>query len=485
MVSPTQFIATVLLFNYLARRADADGKAAIKKEAAAKVCTLSEAMKKVPSLAANFLKQKQAKISKYSKLYQLLKRTAASADGAVDSKMELLLLVTAELQRQTQHSLAADTTSAIRAAAACSNVAGRIEEFIHIMFQAKGSGNNACIRTGGSAASAADLSCLKTDGTLKDITVVDTVNTPEQVSEAYNALKAARAELDGDTTADACNILDNSNTGNAFVTAHGGDLTIAWGGGILERSGGQANLAQAHWKLGSSATAADSVIRECASTLQALKPAQTAAKTLDSQLDNLLSTATDLTFADVEIAAKAAGSEPQEKMDITGSELSAIHKKLKSYQATAAEGDSTLDKLETAELRRSLRINKTECAIGRQTTAAAEEVRKEREKKEKECNTAKSRSDCKAKTGCAYDDTKEEGKKCEFNETKAEKSGVPATQAQAGGTETTTEKCKGKEQKDCKDGCNWDGKECKDYSFLLNKQFALTVVSTAFVALLF
>nr|APD73027.1 variant surface glycoprotein 1125.181 [Trypanosoma brucei] len=54
----------------------------------------------------------------------------------------------------------------------------------------------------------------------------------------------------------------------------------------------------------------------------------------------------------------------------------------------------------------------------------------------------------------------------------------------AGTTNSETKKCSDKtKQEECKDGCNWDGKECKDSSFLLSKQFALSVVS-AFVALL-
>nr|APD73160.1 variant surface glycoprotein 1125.355 [Trypanosoma brucei] len=46
--------------------------------------------------------------------------------------------------------------------------------------------------------------------------------------------------------------------------------------------------------------------------------------------------------------------------------------------------------------------------------------------------------------------------------------------------------CTGKDEKTCKSpDCKWDGKECKDSSILVNKQFALSVVSAAFVALLF
>nr|AAK49480.1 variable surface glycoprotein [Trypanosoma evansi] len=42
-----------------------------------------------------------------------------------------------------------------------------------------------------------------------------------------------------------------------------------------------------------------------------------------------------------------------------------------------------------------------------------------------------------------------------------------------------------KNQEDCKDGCKWEDNNCKDSSILVNKHFALSVVSAAFVALLF
>nr|CAJ16209.1 Variant surface glycoprotein (VSG), putative [Trypanosoma brucei brucei TREU927] len=75
------------------------------------------------------------------------------------------------------------------------------------------------------------------------------------------------------------------------------------------------------------------------------------------------------------------------------------------------------------------------------------------------------KGDCKPKEG--------EGKKTQ------ETDGAAATNAEA-------KKCSDKKTEgECKDGCKWDGKECKDFSFLLNKQFALSMVSAAFVALLF
>ncbi|SCU71871.1 Trypanosome variant surface glycoprotein (A-type)/Trypanosome variant surface glycoprotein C-terminal domain containing protein, putative [Trypanosoma equiperdum] len=94
------------------------------------------------------------------------------------------------------------------------------------------------------------------------------------------------------------------------------------------------------------------------------------------------------------------------------------------------------------------------------------------------CNTIKGEAECNRTAACSFNKTEtDENKKCKFNATKATANGVPVTQTQTGGTETTTEKCKGKGEKDCKSpDCKWNGKECKDFSFLVNKKLALIFV---------
>nr|AGH61035.1 variant surface glycoprotein 469 [Trypanosoma brucei] len=46
--------------------------------------------------------------------------------------------------------------------------------------------------------------------------------------------------------------------------------------------------------------------------------------------------------------------------------------------------------------------------------------------------------------------------------------------------EVKDEKCTGKSKEQCKNGCNWDGKECKDSSFLVSKKY--TLIATALVS---
>ncbi|EAN78993.1 variant surface glycoprotein (VSG, atypical), putative [Trypanosoma brucei brucei TREU927] len=61
---------------------------------------------------------------------------------------------------------------------------------------------------------------------------------------------------------------------------------------------------------------------------------------------------------------------------------------------------------------------------------------------------------------------------------------VEGVTAEGTGEKTTTEKCRGKLEKDCKSpDCKWEETVCKDSSFLVNKKLAL--ISTNFVDLMF
>ncbi|AAZ10089.1 variant surface glycoprotein (VSG), putative [Trypanosoma brucei brucei TREU927] len=120
------------------------------------------------------------------------------------------------------------------------------------------------------------------------------------------------------------------------------------------------------------------------------------------------------------------------------------------------------------------------------------------EVQKKECEAIEKDTDCDSKPYCTYQKDSADDKKCKFNATKAEKSGVPVTPTQTGGTEngktdsdrctkhTKKEECEA-ENKNVKAGekavCGWIEEKCKDSSFDLNKKFTLMV--SAFVALLF
>nr|AGH60902.1 variant surface glycoprotein 322 [Trypanosoma brucei] len=101
------------------------------------------------------------------------------------------------------------------------------------------------------------------------------------------------------------------------------------------------------------------------------------------------------------------------------------------------------------------------------------------------CNNHKTNATCTAHKNCKWEgesDTKGECKPKDGEGQKTQGTGDGAT----GTTNSEAKKCSEKKTEgECKDGCKWDGKECKDSSILATKKFALSVVSAAFAALLF
>ncbi|AAZ12818.1 variant surface glycoprotein (VSG, atypical), putative [Trypanosoma brucei brucei TREU927] len=111
-------------------------------------------------------------------------------------------------------------------------------------------------------------------------------------------------------------------------------------------------------------------------------------------------------------------------------------------------------------------------------------------------NQQKKETQTHQKQGQKDDDTKENecsnknGDKCkgdcvlDGDICKPKKKGEDENKEKDGKTAST---CAGKDEKTCgtTQGCSWENNACKDFSILLTKQFALSMVSAAFVAFLF
>nr|APD73952.1 variant surface glycoprotein 1125.2063 [Trypanosoma brucei] len=113
--------------------------------------------------------------------------------------------------------------------------------------------------------------------------------------------------------------------------------------------------------------------------------------------------------------------------------------------------------------------------------AATTQVPQAARHSEETCNKHQSRDKC--TEPCKWEeDAADKNKKCSLDP-----KNVAEQQATQEGTGEAKkeEKCAGKGEKECKDGCKWEGTECKDSSILVNKQFSLSMVSAAFAALLF
>ncbi|SCU65558.1 Trypanosome variant surface glycoprotein (A-type)/Trypanosome variant surface glycoprotein C-terminal domain containing protein, putative [Trypanosoma equiperdum] len=99
-----------------------------------------------------------------------------------------------------------------------------------------------------------------------------------------------------------------------------------------------------------------------------------------------------------------------------------------------------------------------------------------------ECGTISKAEECNNADQCCFDDSKETGKKCKFNETKATANGVPVPES---GEDKKLTKCTDvKTEEECKNVackipegkkavCGWIENTCKDSSILVNKKLAL------------
>nr|APD72565.1 variant surface glycoprotein 1125.1 [Trypanosoma brucei] len=160
-------------------------------------------------------------------------------------------------------------------------------------------------------------------------------------------------------------------------------------------------------------------------------------------------------------------------------EISKAAATLEKIATTSAEQMALLYKAETVESQmeallslRSLTQTKAPATLTQTTLTAAD------------CNNHKTNKTC-SENKCKWEEKDGKGEcKPKDGDGQTNPAGT-GTEGGAAGEQKKEEKCKGKSQTDCKDGCKWEGTECKDSSILATKKFALSVVSAAFVALLF
>nr|AGH60907.1 variant surface glycoprotein 328 [Trypanosoma brucei] len=165
-------------------------------------------------------------------------------------------------------------------------------------------------------------------------------------------------------------------------------------------------------------------------------------------------------------------------LDSVASEL----RKRTSYNSQVTEYNAAITLLKQqvkAVIKRAHYTTTTQATVATGDNSKESKTQLQKEK----CNNHKDNANC-TENKCKWDSTTEvKGEHCKPKDEERENPGAgTGEQAKEG---ATTEKCKGKPEKDCKDGYKWENNACKDSSILLTKQFALSVVSAAFVALLF
>nr|AGQ49869.1 variant surface glycoprotein [Trypanosoma brucei] len=503
------------------RSADAAGKFGVKKTSWKPLCEATTDLRNIPSDVAANLKAGATQVKKMildstrATIYSQLQKGSKEADRAITISAYML----GAALRAVSHLESNDIINGVDLAAKSGYLKGHIDEFLNVAEKVSQSTEHCLLDTAGTAAATFAAKALA--GEACDTTLADTTATRSTAKKltAKGHKGATDPANDGDqhhaASTYSCRLFSKGNTdglGKTGSVRNG----ITWAAGYY-RVPTTADEPLQILNLQESAAATRDQSSEWQKLFAAIakKPDDghsnyaNNSKTMDSDPE-----ATEL-LSKVLLNEKGKSSTDIKKMreDIFTAELASVvdrtfanihNEKLPAKVAGIEKGKSLgeiTDPTELAALLAALLLETdTEVATLKKKLEATNE--RPGTVTETTCNTIKGEAECNRTAACSFNNTEtDDNKKCKFNATKALKSGVPVTQAQAAtGTEngkTASDRCtKHKDKENCekenegqkpgeKAKCGWIEDKCKDSSFLATKKFALSVVSAAFVALLF
>nr|APD73056.1 variant surface glycoprotein 1125.211 [Trypanosoma brucei] len=396
--------------------------------------------------------------------------------------------------------------SHLRAAQTSSYLKGRIDDYLRLLEQTTDSNNNCLLQTTSAETPAARHGTqLESAECALDIPNIAKKQAPRAYLTASGYGKIHEGADGGNTIqaasgTDKCRLLSTDNT-NGFansasitkdIKAMAGYLHIKGSGAAaqfetLENLAAGAPADTKPWKEALAARNGIVTTTEAAYNNETVEPSKLAS--LQHTIDKaMLHTETATPQQRKDEVAKILGEDTKAKLDAAANLISQeqIPQGTAELKTPTKLGDIN-NAAQLLALLYHYQIQALQTILDLKTQLDTATTKKDPNTAEDTCNKITAKIDCNAKPYCSYNETAAYGdKKCQFNETKASKNGVPVTQTQTVEPSTNPEKCKGKEEKDCKSpNCKWEGETCKDSSILVNKKFALSVVSAAFVALLF
>nr|AGQ49898.1 variant surface glycoprotein [Trypanosoma brucei]AGQ49909.1 variant surface glycoprotein [Trypanosoma brucei]AGQ50057.1 variant surface glycoprotein [Trypanosoma brucei]AGQ50093.1 variant surface glycoprotein [Trypanosoma brucei]AGQ50135.1 variant surface glycoprotein [Trypanosoma brucei] len=476
-------------------RYTAANKHAMKVSAFKALCELSGELKKEPAVAAQTLSNLLSQAQKYRDIsvdLHILASQNETTELAAAAPIAFLAATKAHQLTQSAATLAAKTA---HAAAAASYLSGFIDQTTSIFEQNQGSTDH-CIATDSNAKHTgyAELAgCLTAKNTHPAIT-----SAGPATSDLKTKLQAVGA-LNGITTASTSSnncMLTSTQSGQ---TGYGGTTdqptTMLWIGGIMSFGGAALNAGA--FPRTASNIGQTALVKAATEAIAAAKAPEEAADAEAAILDKVADTTSKQTFTDFDTTEQRVGqSDKTTQHKIKGADLTKLAAKLKNYRDNQG-GEPKLQKKRKDYLKTySRQLNE----VTEHCQPMECEVRNPTKAEESECNSAGGdKNKCKnlEGKGCTFN---KESNKCELKKemkTELEKENQAGTGEGAAGTEKQGVNCsKHTKKEDCekenegqkpgdKAKCGWIEEKCKDSSFLINKQFALSVVSAAFMALLF
>nr|AGH60894.1 variant surface glycoprotein 314 [Trypanosoma brucei] len=422
------------------------------------------------------------------------------------------------------------TTVALTAVARGEFLRGHIAEFFKVTTAASGSATKGCLSTNNAAGSANNvqqtINALGADAPSVDHTTFDeqTNDLPELTADGFTQLTAGKGVVDDSLTVGTeCNLFKGASTG--LMTGTQISQAVPFAGGWFSKSHTSDTTAvnvDATKFSSSTERAKHAAIGLYKQAWEAIKEVQPSTALVMSGIDGkqLEGLKTNAAFKKVVKRLLLNNAEPYKQADdaAVSEKIASVYGAQQSEftarfwgklaainidEAVSGKPQTKLAQLRDLEgLARALNYYITKKAAD--LTEVVAQLKKKgvcSEAKEGADNTCSKLIDavtCTANPICSYNETeKDTTKKCKFNETKASASSVTVTQTQTGATSAASDRCtKHKDKASCekenegqKPGeeahCGWIDDKCKDSSFLLNKHFALSMVSAAFVALLF
>nr|ABU50964.1 variant surface glycoprotein [Trypanosoma brucei rhodesiense] len=496
-------LAVICLVFWHSNTAEGNGPA-IKQAEYLKVCKLAQSLRKMPGAAKFKLGQRQRAAKEMSKaILKLRVAEAATLDRNASITYGAMANAISNAMQAHLDNDDRSTEAAIDAATAAAAAAGRIAEMAEFLTKAAKGGSNTghCIAAavGGAniasnarytddcymneyTSAAADYNFE--DGTLtatgfndlNDADAKDTTATNRCILTKRGGAAAATDvfQSDGPHALAAATIVITANNGNPTIKLANAQNNIAKAWQVTgDADNGLKRLYKEAVKLRQitappATRTADDIIKATVDPAEIKKYIAAALRATNSKLTN------DKAETEAEALANNVFTMDSAKTDKVFNTIQKINTvKVEAEQIKPLRLEALTDEVDllnalsyhTATNRNKMSAKAPACPEQDKT----EEV--SADKKIKECSGKKGdecKGECELVEGICKPANKEE-------EENKEKDGKAAST------------CAGKKQGECEkeNGCKWDGKECKDSSILVNKQFAFSVVSAAFMALLF
>nr|ARB51424.1 variant surface glycoprotein [Trypanosoma brucei] len=498
----------------------------IAKAAWEPVCNLEIQLRRTANKAARISATIASALSAVAKTrakVQIAQATTADTNKTI--ALEALSIALSQKEQALQGDAAATNDLAIRATAVTSTLRGRITEAISILLlgDTASSGPGYCLATAGGAATAkAAIAQLGCDSSITQLEPADA--SPDQdhmTADGFAKVKTATSVY-ADTNDDAskCTLLNIGSTANTHSFSTGtlaaGLISITasttgtlgnYNTGISTTDRDSSDLVKAAFF---DATAIKNIqlaqyitdemqIASSAASKPTLKPIlakllQRGQPTLEQQRrDRIADEIIDTVFGNDGKKMNNLWEELQRRQ-VKGNQVDPNKEGALSGVTTLSELQEVLSYYEDFSRKHAeelqIKIDQLESQNSKKDVKSLEQI----------CNEKEDAETCRQDKNCKFNENKKEGSKCVLNE-----EGKQAEKAnqETGGKDEKTDCSKLTTQTECEKAnegqttkvCGWKGEntdgsdkgtyKCRDSSFLLSKHFALSVVSAAFVALLF